>query len=383
MSNGLEDVRTIASDEEFDRESARELNTSPENLTLEERKVATEEVIKVMVFMKDKAEEARDNIKDLSSLETLSGEDGEKILDNIGMLIASEEKVNELSGKAVVLNHRLIFSVVKNFSNTVKGVDMEDLFQEGFIGAWKSFKEYNPNREPKCEYSTYITNGAKWEIYRYLYNNSKIRLPQNVSQEILDYNKEKNSGRSDLVTDEEIVLRKFFPDSYNMYKTQGDLLDETHSVREFLLQNPELGQKVFKKLFKIGRLSNMSDVAELDAPRYVASVNNSGERIPRDRVTTLAETYMTSLQGDRPVEDIVGRGALLQNKIAEILDTALNDREKNILKLRVGLADGKEHTLGELANYFNLTRERIRQIEVKALRKLRHPKISKQLKGSL
>ena len=70
---------------------------------------------------------------------------------------------------------------------------------------------------------------------------------------------------------------------------------------------------------------------------------------------------------------------LLREQLDEVLDT-LTDREENVLRLRFGLDDGKMRTLEDVGKVFNVTRERIRQIEAKALRKLRHPSRSKQLK---
>lgn len=73
---------------------------------------------------------------------------------------------------------------------------------------------------------------------------------------------------------------------------------------------------------------------------------------------------------------------MLKEQLAEVLDT-LTDREENVLRLRFGLDDGKTRTLEEVGRVFNVTRERIRQIEAKALRKLRHPSRSNQLRDFL
>jgi len=73
---------------------------------------------------------------------------------------------------------------------------------------------------------------------------------------------------------------------------------------------------------------------------------------------------------------------MLRDQVHTALD-ALSERERQVLELRFGLLDGKDHTLEEVSNYFNVTRERIRQIEAKALRKLRHPNRSRSLKDYL
>ncbi len=85
---------------------------------------------------------------------------------------------------------------------------------------------------------------------------------------------------------------------------------------------------------------------------------------------------------DAPAPADAASFMLLKEQLAEVLST-LTDREKKVLKLRFGLEDGKARTLEEVGKSFNVTRERIRQIEAKALRKLRHPSRSKKLKDFL
>jgi RNA polymerase primary sigma factor len=89
------------------------------------------------------------------------------------------------------------------------------------------------------------------------------------------------------------------------------------------------------------------------------------------------------IEDDEAVEpmDAAAR-ELLREQVQNVLG-ALTERERQVLELRFGLIDGKDHTLEEVSNYFNVTRERIRQIEAKALRKLRHPTRSRQLRDYL
>ena len=130
---------------------------------------------------------------------------------------------------------------------------------------------------------------------------------------------------------------------------------------EEIAEEAELEPDRVREIFKIAQ-----EVTSLEAPVGEEKDSTLGDFIPDDEI--------------RPEDQ--ASAELLKAHLGEVLDT-LNDREKKVLKLRFGLEDGRQRTLEEVGKEFGVTRERIRQIEAKALRKLRHPTRSKKLKDYL
>ena len=128
---------------------------------------------------------------------------------------------------------------------------------------------------------------------------------------------------------------------------------------------------------------NSIGIKELDAPIFRSSVSRSGEYVQKSREVTLAEELVDSGQGDRPVEDTLQDKVLIDYIDGLLEKSNLSEREAEVIRLRFGFYDGVEHTLEETSQVFNVTRERIRQLETKALTKLRHPERSKELKEYL
>ena len=114
------------------------------------------------------------------------------------------------------------------------------------------------------------------------------------------------------------------------------------------------------------------------AEAFTAGVRPGG--LTDDTQIRMLLCYLVKVAG--PVKRETMQGALLQEQLDEVMQT-LTDREKKVLALRFGLEDGRSRTLEEVGKEFNVTRERIRQIEAKALRKLRHPSRSRKLKDYL
>ena len=140
---------------------------------------------------------------------------------------------------------------------------------------------------------------------------------------------------------------------------------------------------------ELGREPSAEEVAkvmEIDPEKVREIVKVSQEPtsleapVGEEKDSTLGDFIPDEETGARP-EDAASH-ELLKEQVTEVLDT-LNDREKKVLKLRFGLEDGRQRTLEEVGKEFGVTRERIRQIEAKALRKLRHPTRSKKLKDYL
>jgi RNA polymerase primary sigma factor len=229
-------------------------------------------------------------------------------------------------------NLRLVVSVAKRYVG--RGMSFLDLIQEGNIGLMKATDKFDYKRGFK--FSTYATWWIRQAITRSISDQSRtIRLPVHVGETI-------NRVR----------------------KT-------SHRLQQIYEREPTADE--------IGRAMDMTDEKVrqvLDVSRHPISleapVGQDGEAFLGDFIEDSALTP--------PVE--LASHQLLKMQIAEALDK-LSERERRIIVLRFGLEDGKFRTLEEVGREFGITRERIRQIEAKALRKLRHPSYSRQLRGYL
>jgi RNA polymerase primary sigma factor len=229
-------------------------------------------------------------------------------------------------------NLRLVVSVAKRYVG--RGMSFLDLIQEGNIGLMKATDKFDYKRGFK--FSTYATWWIRQAITRSISDQSRtIRLPVHVGETI-------NRVR----------------------KT-------SHRLQQIYEREPTADE--------IGRAMDMTDEKVrqvLDVSRHPISleapVGQDGEAFLGDFIEDSALPP--------PVE--LASHQLLKMQIAEALDK-LSERERRIIVLRFGLEDGKFRTLEEVGREFGITRERIRQIEAKALRKLRHPSYSRQLRGYL
>jgi len=229
-------------------------------------------------------------------------------------------------------NLRLVVSVAKRYVG--RGMSFLDLIQEGNIGLMKATDKFDYKRGFK--FSTYATWWIRQAITRSISDQSRtIRLPVHVGETI-------NRVR----------------------KT-------SHRLQQIYEREPTTDE--------IGRAMDMTDEKVrqvLDVSRHPISleapVGQDGEAFLGDFIEDSALPL--------PVE--LASHQLLKLQIAEALDK-LSERERRIIVLRFGLEDGKFRTLEEVGREFGITRERIRQIEAKALRKLRHPSYSRQLRGYL
>ncbi len=229
-------------------------------------------------------------------------------------------------------NLRLVVSVAKRYVG--RGMSFLDLIQEGNIGLMKATDKFDYKRGFK--FSTYATWWIRQAITRSISDQSRtIRLPVHVGETI-------NRVR----------------------KT-------SHRLQQIYEREPTTDE--------IGRAMDMTDEKVrqvLDVSRHPISleapVGQDGEAFLGDFIEDSALPL--------PVE--LASHQILKLQIAEALDK-LSERERRIIVLRFGLEDGKFRTLEEVGREFGITRERIRQIEAKALRKLRHPSYSRQLRGYL
>ena len=262
-------------------------------------------------------------LKEIGVVPLLSNEEEKELA------IAVENGDLEAKQRLAEANLRLVVSIAKRYVG--RGMQFLDLIQEGNMGLMKAVDKFDYSKGFK--FSTYATWWIRQAITRAIADQARtIRIPVHMVEPI---NKQVREQR-------------------NLLQELGQ--DPTP---EQIAERMDMTPDKVREILKIAQ-----EPVSLETPIGEEDDSHLGDFI-EDEVIENPVDYTTRV--------------VLREQLDEVLDT-LTDREENVLRLRFGLDDGKMRTLEDVGKVFNVTRERIRQIEAKALRKLRHPSRSKQLK---
>jgi RNA polymerase primary sigma factor len=293
--------------------------------------IATEEIIELDLDVSMPKGIAVDDpvrmyLKEIGKVSLLSGDEEIELAKK--MELGDEEAKKRLCEA----NLRLVVSIAKRYVG--RGMLFLDLIQEGNLGLIKAVDKFDWRKGYK--FSTYATWWIRQAITRSIADQARtIRIPVHMVETI----------------NKLIRISRQLLQEYGREPTPEEIAEEMDITVE----------KV-REILKIAQ-----EPVSLETPIGEEEDSHLGDFIPDDDVPAPAEAAAFSM---------------LKEQLIEVLDT-LTEREQKVLKLRFGLEDGRARTLEEVGKRFDVTRERIRQIEAKALRKLRHPSRSKKLKDYL
>lgn len=329
----VEDLDKELEEIEVSKEELEDLSV-PEGINIDDHvKMYLKEIGKVNLLTPEEelslAKRMADGEKAKEQLEEIGEEIDEDTKKQIDLLIADGEKAKKSLAEA---NLRLVVSIAKRYVG--RGMLFLDLIQEGNLGLIKAVDKFDYTKGYK--FSTYATWWIRQAITRAIADQARtIRIP------------------------------------VHMVETINKLVRVSRQLVQELGREPtpeELAKELNMPVDKVREISKISqEPVSLETPIGEEADSHLGDFIPDE---------------DAPAPSEAASFVLLKEQLGAVLET-LSEREAKVLRLRFGLDDGRARTLEEVGKEFDVTRERIRQIEAKALRKLRHPSRSKKLKDFL
>jgi RNA polymerase primary sigma factor len=297
---------------------------------IEEYKASTQEAEYDTSYLENLDRDIRIAHKTIKKIELEVGLSKERIRElyqDLMVNLANDKRAKDDLAKA---NLRLVVNLAKKYIN--RGLHFLDLISEGNIGLMKAVEKFEFERGYK--FSTYATWWIKQAITRAIADQSRtIRVPVHMVETLNKINK----------------IRRTFVQEHGREPTYAELAKDLN-----------LDEKKIKNIIKISK-----EPVSLETP-----VGDGEDAYIKD--------FIPNENDFSPSDTVVNND--LKERVREVLKT-LTPREEKVLKMRFGIDVASEHTLEEVGKDFSVTRERIRQIEVKALRKLRHPSRSKRLKS--